>query len=86
MYRRMTVDELTQNLAEVLEGVRRGDHVTIWKDGHPIAALDPTVEIVAEEPSAPMQRLGDYQPPPLPEPIDFDPLEYLMDDRKKGRR
>ena len=85
MHREITVEELTQNLAKVLQGVRQGDHITICEEGEPIASIEPARRIIADG-GKPRQRLGDYRPTPLPEPVDFDPLEYLMQDRAKGRR
>ena len=85
MNRQITVEELTQSVANVLQGVRKGDYVTVCEDGEPIASIEPIVRIVADR-SKPRPRLGDYRPQRLPEPVDFDPIEYLMQDREKGRR
>ncbi|HKO59111.1 MAG TPA: hypothetical protein VJ276_24810 [Thermoanaerobaculia bacterium] len=77
---KVTVEELTDHLSDVLDKVRDGDTVTILEADKPLATLAPVAQA-----SAPSRRLGDFRPIPLPEPIDFDPLEFLMKDRLKDR-
>jgi antitoxin (DNA-binding transcriptional repressor) of toxin-antitoxin stability system len=86
MNRKISVEELKEDVDAVIRQVTAGDHVTVYDNGQPIASIQPAAVVEAKHPSEPRQRLGDYRPRPLPGPIDFDPLEFLIQDREKERR
>ncbi|MBV9497571.1 MAG: hypothetical protein JOZ54_25265 [Acidobacteria bacterium] len=75
---KVTVEELRERLDDVLAQVEQGNAVDVYSGEKKVATIDPP-----EAPAKPIPRLGDYRPIPLPEPIDFDPLDLLMEDRRK---
>jgi antitoxin (DNA-binding transcriptional repressor) of toxin-antitoxin stability system len=78
---KVTVEELREHLEEVLEKVEQGDRVTVYSGEKAVATIDAPDELSYSHRPAPGQRFGDYRPEPVE--VDFDPLEFLMEDRRK---
>lgn len=81
------VAELKARLSEHLRIVRRGGEVTVYDRNEPIARMvpySPAGPLVAREPVRSYRTLGEVELPP-PVKLDVDPVELLIEDRRKDR-
>jgi prevent-host-death family protein len=85
--KKVGVADLKAKLSEYLRIARKGGEVTVMDRDQPIARIVPYDEAVAlqiREPLVAYKTLGDI---PLPPPIalDVDPVELLIEDRRRDR-
>ena len=81
------IAQLKARLSEYLRAVRKGHDVTVYDRNEPIARLVPfsrASPLVVREPVRRYATLGDIPLPP-PVPLDTDPVELLLEDRRSGR-
>lgn len=78
MSKEVTVEELRANLDELLSEASAGESIVIVREGHAIAALHPSVEIIQRGTPYPFRNL---QITPLKKPLSMDPVEMLREDR-----
>lgn len=85
--KRVGVAELKAKLSEHLRTVRRGGEVTVYDRNEPIARMipyAPTGALVVREPVQAYRTLNDIKLPP-PVRLDIDPVELLLEDRRKEK-
>jgi len=81
------IAELKARLSEHLRIVKRGGEVTVYDRNEPIARIIPyaaTGPLVVREPAQVYRTLGEIKLPP-PVKLDVDPVELLLEDRRKDR-
>jgi len=81
------IAELKARLSEHLRIVKRGGEVTVYDRNEPIARMIPyatTGPLVVREPAQVYRTLGEIKLPP-PVKLDVDPVELLLEDRRKDR-
>jgi hypothetical protein len=80
MSKRVTVEELRERL----DDLRHGQSLTLVEDGHEIADIRPRRElnIIRHDPAF---RLQDFTPAPRPRRLDFDAVQWLLDERERER-
>jgi antitoxin (DNA-binding transcriptional repressor) of toxin-antitoxin stability system len=78
---KVTVEEAADRIADLLQQVQHGVEVTIYDGEKPVATIRPADEALYSYRPATGQRFGDYHPEPVD--VDFDPLEFLMEERRK---
>ena len=81
MSKRVTVEELRDHLADL----RHGESLTLLEDGREIADIQPrrnTLNVIRHDPAL---RLQDFKPGPRPKRLDFDAVQWLIDERERER-
>ena len=82
----VSVEELAAHLEEHLEEVRRGETLTVVKNGASVATIVPQdeedLEVIPHDPAV---RLQDFEPGPRPKRLDFDAVQWLIDERERER-
>jgi antitoxin (DNA-binding transcriptional repressor) of toxin-antitoxin stability system len=78
---KVTVEELREHLDDVLEKVEQGNRVMVYSGEKVVATIDPADGLIYAHRPDPAQRFGDYVPVPIE--VDFDPLDVLLEDRRK---
>jgi antitoxin (DNA-binding transcriptional repressor) of toxin-antitoxin stability system len=81
MSKRITVEELAEHIDEV----KRGETLTLVEGETPVATVSPlpkTVTVIRHDPAL---RLQDFKPGPRPKKLDFDGVQWLIDDRERDR-
>jgi antitoxin (DNA-binding transcriptional repressor) of toxin-antitoxin stability system len=83
MSRKVTVEELAANLQEHLEEVKRGETLTLVEEDKEIAEIHPRpIKILRHDPAL---RLQDFEPGPRPTRLEFDAVQWLIDERERER-
>ena len=84
MSKTITVEELRERLEDHLLDLQHGETLTLLKDGQEIAEIQPrpVLNIVRHDPAF---RLQDFQPGPRPKRLDFDAVDWLIDERERER-
>lgn len=82
MSKTITVEELAANLKEHLAEVQQGETFTITQDGRPVATMEPALKIVNKGKRFPFR---DFDPGPRPKGLKSDPVELLIEDRRRDR-
>lgn len=81
MSKRITVEELGEHIDEV----KRGETLTLIEGETPVATVSPLrtgVRVIRHDPAL---RLQDFKPGPRPKRLDFDAVEWLIDERERER-
>lgn len=81
------IAELKARLSEHLRSVRRGGEITVYDRNEPIARLVPysaAGALVVREPVRAYRTFRDIELPP-PVRLDTDPVDLLLEDRRKDR-
>lgn len=87
MTKDVTVAELAEHLREHLEDVKRGVELRVFDGGRTFVTLtakdQASLEITHPRHGT---RLQDWEPPPpLKKPLDFDVVEWLVEERERDR-
>jgi antitoxin (DNA-binding transcriptional repressor) of toxin-antitoxin stability system len=82
---KVTVEEATDQIADLLEKVKSGLEVTIYDGDKAVATIRPAEGLVLSNLADPSRPLRDIDLGPAPKRRDFDALEFLMADRNKDR-
>ena len=81
------VAALKAKLSEHLRAVRRGGEITVYDRNEPIARIVPYApagSLVVREPARVYRTLGEVKLP-SPVKIDVDPVDLLLEDRRKEK-
>lgn len=80
MTKRVTVEELREHL----DDLRNGEPLTLTDNGEDIARIEPSLplRIVRHDPAL---RLQDFKPGLRPPRLDFDAVQWLIDERERER-
>jgi len=84
MTKRVTVEELAANLDAHLEEVKRGETLALLENGQEVAQIrrtEPELKIVRHDPAL---RLQDFKPAPRPKRLDFNAVDWLIDERERS--
>lgn len=85
MSKTVTVEEMRERFDDHFAEVRHGERLTLVEHGRAIADIQPRaaeVEIVRHDPAL---RLQDFKPGPRPKRLDFDAVQWLIDERERER-
>jgi len=81
------IADLKGHLSEHLRRVRKGHELTVYDRNEPVARIVPYAErgiLVVREPVRSYRTLRDVPSPP-PVTLAIDPVELLLEDRKRER-
>jgi len=86
MNKRVTVEELRERFDDHLVDVQHGETLTLVKDGQEIAEIQPksrpSMNILRHDPAL---RLQDFKAGPRPKRLNFDAVQWLIDERERER-
>lgn len=86
MSKRVTVEELRERLDDHVAQLEQGETLTLFKDGQEIADIQPRSHRALNiERHDPALRLQDFTPGPRPKRLDFDAVDWLIDERERER-
>ena len=86
MSKRVTVEELRNRLDDHVAQLEQGETLTLLKDGQEIADIQPRPRRALKiERHDPALRLQDFKPGPRPKRLDFDAVDWLIDERERER-
>jgi len=80
MTKDVAIEELREKLDEVMDDVEHGATINVTRAGRAVATLAPLSL------TRPTKRLADFVPGPRPKRLDFDAVEWLLEDRQHERR
>jgi antitoxin (DNA-binding transcriptional repressor) of toxin-antitoxin stability system len=80
MTKDVAIEELREKLDEVMEDVEHGVTINVIRAGRSVATLVP---LAIARPVT--KRLADFVPGPRPKRLDFDAVEWLLEDRQHER-
>lgn len=83
MTKQVTVEELATNLRDHIAEVNSGQTLVVVDGTETVARLaPPELSVIAHDPSL---RLQDFRPSPRPKRLDFDAVQWLIDERDRER-
>ena len=77
----VTVEELAANLTDHLADVQRGETVSVVAHDREIASIQPA-RVIRHDPAF---ALRDFKPGKRPKRLDFDAVDWLIDERDRER-